>query len=672
MKIRAVQVTNFRSVVDSEPVEITDRVTVLIGKNEQGKTNSLRALVSFNPKNRYTASDLPNHLRARLEEANVAEIPMVKLWLSPDVQERKGLRDIEPSVESVEEFIVTKYFDSHYAYTAKTTGGSEAPVQFAVPRLNSFSEAMAKEAESLKVKLNTHAVRFPSFAPAKQQADAHIDQFVSSNFEDRASLENLVTTFLTSLKGLPGQDQAIQADIATTSRVIETKLAELQQALQHDPRVAFHRIIPRFVFHSTILDKVPNEVTVADFVKDPEATSKGMSSLCKVAGLSTQKIQELASTTDTGRRETFEDNYRSSISGGINEFWTQETYTIHFRIEADRLSVSVSDKSYDRRITPADRSDGFQWYLSFYAALLSEVSATDPMVLLLDNPGLELHADGQRDIKRFLEQKLPAPAQVIYVTHSSAMIDTFNLEQIRKVELRGNMQGTKVLRLEFRDDQLDLLEPVRSAVGASLVTTLISNDFNVLVEGAADKPILEGAFAKFLADQSRRIVVNGSISETGMLLPRFYKRTGLPYAVYVDGDATARDIREKLRADGIPDGNIVYAGDVINRGADFELEDTIGPGMYHEAVQRTYPGVEIRPPENAQGKCTKHYERALKESQGIGFSKRRVADVIKSMLKQPGGNEEDTQQLRQVANRIWEVLQAQPLPERGQAAHHHG
>ncbi len=235
MKVRVVQVLNFRSVVDSEPVEITDRVTVLIGKNEKGKTNFLRALVSFNPKNRYTTSDLPNHLRAQLEEANAAEIPIVKLWLSPDVQERQRLREIVPNVESVEEFIVTKYFDSHYAYTAKTTGGAEAPVQFAVARLNSYSEAMTKEAESLKAKLNAHALRFPTFANAKPQADAHIDQFVSSNFEDRASIENLVNTFLTSLKGLPGQDPAIQADIASTSRTIETKFAELQQALQHDP-----------------------------------------------------------------------------------------------------------------------------------------------------------------------------------------------------------------------------------------------------------------------------------------------------------------------------------------------------------------------------------------------------------------------------------------------------
>jgi AAA domain, putative AbiEii toxin, Type IV TA system len=444
---------------------------------------------------------------------------------------------------------------------------------------------------------------------------------VSSNFDDHASIENLVNTFLTTLKGLPGQDPAIQADIAMTSGNIEKVAGDIKRALQQDPRVAFHKLIPRFVFHSTTLDRIPNNVSISEFVKDPDGTSKGMANLCKVAGLSTQKIQELASATDAGRRQNFEDNYRSSISGGLNEFWTQETYTIHFQIEKDRLIVSVSDKNYDRRIIPSDRSDGFQWYLSFYSALLSEVSASDPTVVLLDNPALELHADGQRDIKRFLEEKLPNSTQVLYVTHSPAMIDTYNLEQVRTVELHPNMQGTKVRKLEIKNDTIDLLEPVRSAIGASLITSLIANDFNVLVEGAADKPILEGAFARFFSDDKHKIVVNGSIAETGMLLPRFYERIGLPYVIYLDHDSGGRELKAKLEREGISAAHILIASDAVRRDEDFELEDTAG-SLYCEAVRRTYPGTEIAPPENARGKCTKHYERVLKEVDGIEFRRR--------------------------------------------------
>lgn len=658
MKLRAAQVWNYRSIVDSEFVKLTDRVSVLVGKNEQGKTTFLRALLSFNTQNRYSSADLPTHLRAHLEEAQPAEIAMVELRLAVEHSDRAKLQALVPTINSIDEFIVTKYFDGHYSYASKDAQGGESTVSFAVPTIQPYAKAMIAAAGDLGSKLDLHAKRLPAFAPGKQQAEAHISQFATSNFEDRPTLDNLVNTFLTTLKGLPGQDAGIQADIAATSALIEKKLGELEAEYQKDPRASFHKTIPRFVFHSTSVDRIPNHVNIAEFIKDPEGTSKGMANLCKVAGLSIQKIQELATTTDAGRRQNFEDNYRSSISGGINEFWTQESYMIHFEIEKERLIVSVSDSHYDRRIPPADRSDGFQWYLSFYSALLGEVSATEPTFVLLDNPGLELHADGQRDIKRFLEEKLPETTQVIYVTHSPAMIDTYNLEQVRKVELLENMQGTKVRSLEFRDDATDVLEPVRSAIGASLVTSLISNDFNVLVEGAADKPILEGGFGHFFREYSKKILVNGSVSETGMLLPRFYQKTGLPYVIYLDKDSGGRDLKAKLVAKGIPESRIVSAGDVIDREVDFELEDTVGTA-YHEAVRRTYQHFDVEPPDPARGKCTKYYERALKEAQDIGFNKRRVAEEVKSALLSDQIADVNTEHLRLIVSRLWETLQAQ-------------
>ena len=48
MKLRSVQVKEFKSVWDSNPASI-DRVTCLVGKNEAGKTAILEALYRLNP-----------------------------------------------------------------------------------------------------------------------------------------------------------------------------------------------------------------------------------------------------------------------------------------------------------------------------------------------------------------------------------------------------------------------------------------------------------------------------------------------------------------------------------------------------------------------------------------------------------------------------------------------
>jgi predicted ATP-dependent endonuclease of OLD family len=277
----------------------------------------------------------------------------------------------------------------------------------------------------------------------------------------------------------------------------------------------------------------------------------------------------------------------------------------------------------------------------------------------LDNPGLELHSDGQRDIKRFLEEKLSPTTQVIYVTHSPAMIDTYNLEQVRCVELRGDMQGTRVSKLTFEGDEVDLLEPVRSAIGASLVDTLMTNDYNVLVEGAADKPILEAAFASYGAKEGKKVMINGSISESGLLLPNFYKKMGLPYAIFLDADSGGRDLGKKLQSAGISADKIVNLSDVSKKDKDHELEDLFSYQVYYAAVRDTYPNLTIQEVVSTEGKRTRLYAEAFKQNHRIGFNKRRVGETLKRHLGENKADEETAMNLKIVVESIWKTLQAQ-------------
>ena len=674
MKLQRVRVQNFRSVVDSGDVAICERLTVIIGKNEQGKTNFLRGITSFNSDLNYTPNDLPNHLRPTLEAGDRASIPVVSLYLVPTSEERSQLKEIVSNIDSIKGFRVVRYFSGEFEYFSVDLIGKESLLTIAPPNIDAAVAEMIREAELLRSKFPLHAVRFPAFAQGPQQANGHIDQFVKSNFGDHSQIDNLIKTFTTALKGIPNQDPLIQDDIATATKKILAKQVEIQQTLAKRSVSAFEDKLPLFIFHSTTGDRIPNEVSIPNFVADPNGTSRGMANLCGAAGLSMQKIQELASSTDTSTREAYEDHYLASISGGINEFWTQETYTVHFRIERDRLSVSISDGTYNPRIPPSDRSDGFQWYLSFYTALLNEVSGSDPTVVLLDNPGLELHADGQRDVKRFLEEKLPPNTQIVYVTHSPAMIDPYNLEQLRKVELRSGLQGTKVEELKFDSEKdLDLLEPVRSAIGASLVSSLVFNEFNVLVEGAADKPILEGAFGLLTGEDSRRINVNGPVSETkGGFLPRFYQQARLPFVVFVDADSGGRALATALKKWGIDEDKImdlrdVFAGEGQDKqlGEDFELEDLISAEFYHSAVAETYPrqvpdfkAVE----QKTAGKRTRRYEKLFEDTYSIGFSKKRVAEAVKKMILDGRGDKETLENLERVTSEIRKGLQLQISP----------
>jgi len=663
MRLRKAQVRNYRAIVDSGVVDLEDRVTVLIGKNEQGKTTFLKALGSSNIGIKYGPSDLPNHLRAELEQRKASDIPVVTLWLAPEPSDKAVAGDLIPNFETVETIKVTKFYDANRVLVVVRDKGVEEPLTFKLPNICPQIEAFQKSVKELREKFGQDAERLPGFKPHFAQAQSLIDDFVKADFDNVEQIENLIRTFATGLTSVPGQDVAIQEEITATVREVEKTHANIRQLLQNEPQKAFDGLTPQFIFHSTSVDKIPNEVNIAEFVKNPDGTSKGMANLCRVAGLTTAKIQELANSSDTATRETFEDHYKANVSGGINEYWTQESYQVHFRFDMQRMSVSISDSTYSPRIPPLERSDGFQWYLSFYAALLSEVSNAQPVVFALDNPGLELHADGQRDIKRVLEEKLPPEAQVIYVTHSPAMIDPFKLEQVRHVELKADKLGTKVTRLAYKEGvDTDLFEPVRSAIGASIATSLIMNDFNVLVEGAADKPIFEGAFCHLWKDRASKIVVNGSVAESpNAFLVRFYERAKLPFVVYVDADSAGRKIAGDLERIGVPKERIIPLSEVFElpEGKDRELEDMVSAEFYHLAVKEAYPKSSVEKPNNGGGKRTKYYEKKFQDELQIGFSKRRVANHMKILLIGGKADAETLESLKKLTGALLSALDRQ-------------
>jgi predicted ATP-dependent endonuclease of OLD family len=662
MELQSAHGTNFRSIVDSGEVDLSEGVSIFIGKNEQGKTNFLKCLASFNQSYKYSPHDLPNHLRPSLEAKNKNEIPVISLTLAPDKSERAKIKEISAGNPDIDRIRSVRYFDGLFKHFAIFADGSEAPLSFSKPDFKKFTDEAKECAILLGKELNAHAERHAPFKSAIPAAKKHIDAFVASNLIDHSSRENLVKTFSTALKGLPHQDSGIQKAITDSVTRIQKISKKLSEVAARNPEKELMALFPVFVLHTAGSDRIPNFVPLQAFIANPELTSRGMANLCAVAGLSTQKIEELASSKDSGQREAYEDEYKGSISGTINEFWSQKEYTVHFRIESDSLGITISDNNYSRRIRPTERSDGFQWYLSFHSALLAEGNNSNNTVILLDNPALDLHPDGQRDIKKFLEEKISPLCRVIYVTHSPAMIDTSRLEQVRAVELRSDEQGTIIHNsLSKTGDDFDLLDPIRSAIGASIATSLISNDWNVLVEGAADKPILEGAFKVIHPEVAGKILVNGSLSETkDGILPRFYKRSNLPFVIYLDADSAGRDIKNQLKAWEISEDLIVDTSIALEKEGDFELEDCLSEGFYYDAVSAEYPELNVERQNVATGKITKAYDRHFRSKFGIGFTKNRVAKKAKELMLDTKCDDESLANLKKITSALIEILEKIP------------
>src|SRR5690606_5615934 len=145
--------------------------------------------------------------------------------------------------------------------------------------------------------------------------------------------------------------------------------------------------------------------------------------------------------------------------------------------------VNIKDNKVKKLYNPSVRSQGFQWFLSFYINFSADSKELENTIILLDDPGIYLHASGQKDLLKTLEI-LSNLNQILITTHSPFMIDTDRLERIRLVS-NLEKEGTKINE-KFHESDYDAFAPIRAAIGMSLGDSLFFDRKTLMVEGISD------------------------------------------------------------------------------------------------------------------------------------------------------------------------------------------
>ncbi len=157
-----------------------------------------------------------------------------------------------------------------------------------------------------------------------------------------------------------------------------------------------------------------------------------------------------------------------------------------------------------------ERSTGFVWFFSFlvwYSDVLRRHG--ENLLILLDDPGLGLHAKAQWDLLRYINKSLAPRYQLAYATHSPFMIDPEKLAWVRTVEEiieetpdgRLNHVGTKVGDEVLSTDH-DTLLPLQASLGYRIMRDLAGDKRLLLVEKPSDVLFLEW-FSARLHEQGR-------------------------------------------------------------------------------------------------------------------------------------------------------------------------
>lgn len=652
MRIKKVLIKNFRSINCSEEVSLDKKITILIGRNEYGKTNFLKALESFYRDYKYTDEDLCTYCLAKekLETGSVErrDIPIITIWFTLESEDKTKLGEVHEKLAKLEELKVTKFFDNRYEIVSDELDISalESVPIINIDKLNSWPQIQS-QIDTLRNELEAQIGRLPPFASAKPQYDQYITNFLALGSENTdESIEKAFDTLFQGLRSLPNQDEGIQNVIAHRighfGSVKKSLKAELTDRTSAQNKVSSPVLdtMPTFIYFTDV-DLLQDSVPLSGFLGNRQQY-RTLDNLLMLAKLDVDKLGQ--ASPHARRFQT--DKASAVITGLVNNYWKQQRVTVTIGIDADNLSIFVIDDigAFD---PPSRRSKGFQWFLSFYVNFIAgSKNELRNAVLLLDDPGVFLHPLGQEDLKKTLEQ-LSASNQLVLATHSPFMIYRDHLERTRIVDKKSEKGGTQLIEKYWVSD-FDAIAPLRAALGIRLGEIPLTEKRHLVVEGYEDLLYLEAMALYFrrtkkksAIDLSKMLILPVNGADKAPFYTTFLLKEGFKLLVLLDYDQKGRAVKKDMvESQLIPEDVVVTLEQAIvskESGRDYEIEDLFDADFYKYAVTQAYQkeidvgSIDLDNLDLSVKKQTKKYAQLFKESK-LPFDELRIAQQIRMIV----------------------------------------
>jgi energy-coupling factor transporter ATP-binding protein EcfA2 len=580
MKLKTVQARMFRNILDSTEVEIEEKVTCLVGKNESGKSAFLNALWRLNPAREKPEFSVRDQYPAWLEKRHRNEGVDQKAFEPIEVRLEWEPADVKAMDEKFGPGVVTagtalrlwKNYDNGFRWEG---GCNEhrAVENFVAGNLGSATKraeyAKVADFESLKAKL---------VEDAGEGTEAE---------EERAAYK----TAQSALQKLFGK---------------ETSFDDLAWG------VATGRI-PKF-FYFADYSKLPYSVKIRDVLKDGDLGDSSDATARALLMLGGTEADYMLNPDYELRKRELE-NVANVLTDDVNNYWsqnpelrvqpdiTQRTVANHQGQQSvlDELKLRIWDNRHMLSLPFNEHSAGFQWFFSFLAAFSEFERSDPPVVILLDEPAVGLHAKAQADFLRFIEERLTKRCQVIYTTHSPFMVEPGRLERVRLVEDHGKAEGAVVSSNVLTRDRATLF-PLQGALGYDLVQHLFVAPNNLVVEGTSDYAYLKIISDYLLSKGRAGLDPKWSIVPVGGadLIPTFVALLGnhLDVTVLLDSRKEGNQRLAKLAKDGYLDEHrIILIGEILDRKiADIEdlFEESEYLALYNAAFGTTVKSSDLK------------------------------------------------------------------------------
>lgn len=549
MRLVQVIITNFRS-IESLTLELDPCVTTLIGKNDSGKTNLLRALYSIDDEYKFDVGDLPygSSLRNKYDAKSPSPADVVTFVADFGETDTKNASPfVKELVRRNPRLTMTKCLDNRYRIESALETARNVIGQL-------FREgvcAMVSDFDTI-ISERSGATRWYRKIWAPQRIDEGItriaevmatklEQDVDLRIDQTTEIRNAIRKWSTEFRKLGQLAPVLRPEYAFGSEIVSKLRFGVERIARPGPLAG-----------STSMEELENleAGSVLDRVVCLTNLDKGVFTRTQDPMAYRDVLQE-ANT----RLNTLLGPLVPILGiGGIRlELIGRELRM--FALEQDGTQTLVDEKS-----------DGCQYLISLYLDLLYQAVIRPGAILLLDEPGMHLHPDWQRKLRDLIEE-ISKNHQVVLATHCPCMVDPARLDRVRLVSREGSPERT-VVKQKFYVSDFDALEPIRAALGVHISDSLFVGAKILLVEGIEDYYIIHGMSElcrrvgrEHLSPLEVFVLPNGgagSIEYFGVIACRLAEAC----LVLLDSDRAGQNARKKLQDRWNFTGTILLTGDV--------------------------------------------------------------------------------------------------------------
>lgn len=537
MKVKSVKIQNFKSFAEENNRIDLDNINTIVGKNESGKSNLIQAIGKLE----LTGINDTNYFKNN--NKNNMKKPSISLVLVPYKSEKNIYKSIKDTIITIND-----------QYDIDIDGGlteiisNDKNFQASRERMNELNKNIYFNDEN-KRKQFSNIIKMINNAESKVFINyTYIDNIISS-LESNSTYEE----FMQYLK-------------------------ECREYL-----MKFHSIFPRFI----LLDDIELKTKYTrKYLEDNTQSKQMLKYLLKTIGIDFNSLMGYWKLSQDDDKYNFVEEMNSKIEKIItefNKFYKQEEVKLRVNFDMDSLNFVV--KTNNKYLNLSERSNGLKWYLNMYIQLLAKTQKYDieNYVVLLDEPGVYLHVNAQKEILNLFEDFTSKDNQIIYTTQLPSMIyqnDLYRTRTIIKDDLENSNIGNRYYSLPHKmSSKKETITPILTAIGMNMgysFTAMDSKKVNIITEGISDYNYLKAFFMQNHYKKEYNIIPSSGVDNIHNIISILIG-WGYKYKILIDQDKEGRKeykvLTNKLLVD-LNDIKFVDGTNKENNNLNFSISST--------------------------------------------------------------------------------------------------